>query len=257
VGVGDEIMASGMARGAAQRGERIAFGDGRRIIWSAHSPMVFAGNPNVARPGDEDRFCDLRWIEYYKGHRIYSKLAQDQSRWIWNYAFKAPRGEIFLSANERKAAAALPAGFVLVEPNVLLHKSWTQNKVWPYYQELVDRLDVEVFQFSYVGMHVRLRGVTFIETGTMRSALVLLSRAGLYIGPEGGLQHGAAAFDIPGVVLFGGWSPPSMMGYPGHINLTGGAEACGAHVRCAHCEKAMRAITVDEVHEAAIRCLAS
>jgi len=256
MGVGDEIMASGMARGAALHGHRVAFGDGQRIIWSNHSSIVFEGNPNVASPGQE-REKSLRWVRYYKGNRIYSKLAQDHSRWIWNYEFKAPRGEIYLSSFERECAAALPISYVLVEPNVLVHKSWTQNKFWPYYQELVDRLDVEVFQFSYPGMRTRLNNVTLIETPDMRTALVYLSRAGLYIGPEGGLQHGAAAFDVPAVVLFGGWSPPSMMGYDDHVNLTGDAEACGSHLRCEHCQKAMRAISVEQVYEAVVGRLAS
>jgi hypothetical protein len=32
MGYGDELMATGMARGAAARGKRVAFGDGQRII---------------------------------------------------------------------------------------------------------------------------------------------------------------------------------------------------------------------------------
>jgi hypothetical protein len=57
------------------------------------------------------------------------------------------------------------------------------------------------------------------------------------------------------VVLFGGFIPPQVTGYPGHVNLTGGAVACGSLQRCSHCQAAMNAISVDEVHAAALGLL--
>lgn len=255
MGMGDEIMASGMARGASERGECIAFGDGRRIIWSPNSAIVFANNPNVAWPGQEVR-GNVRWVNYYPTHRIYSELSKDSRYWVWNYSFKAPRGEIYLTDAERAGAVSLPDKYVLVEPNVLSQKVWTQNKMWPHYQALVDRLGVEVVQFVYGGStKVRLKGARIVETQSRRQALTYISRAGLYVGPEGGMQHAAAAFNVPSVILWGGWSPPGVMGYEDHVNLTGSPEACGSNFRCGHCEKAMQAITVDQVYDAAVRRL--
>ncbi len=69
MGLGDQLMASGMARGAKARDKRIAFGDGRRIIWDGNSHEIFRGDPNVALPGSEGT-TDLKWIAYYKGKRI-------------------------------------------------------------------------------------------------------------------------------------------------------------------------------------------
>jgi hypothetical protein len=57
------------------------------------------------------------------------------------------------------------------------------------------------------------------------------------------------------VVLFGGFIPPSVTGYGGHANLTGGAEACGSLDPCRHCQAAMGRIGVDEVHAAALERL--
>jgi hypothetical protein len=34
-----------MARGAAARGKRIAFGDGKKILWDHHSELIFRGKP--------------------------------------------------------------------------------------------------------------------------------------------------------------------------------------------------------------------
>src|SRR6185369_14162072 len=84
MGLGDQLMATGLARGAHARGKRIAFGDGRNIIWDANSAAIFRGNPNIARPGSE-RDRDIEWLPYYKGHRIYNRLGD--RKWIWNLDF--------------------------------------------------------------------------------------------------------------------------------------------------------------------------
>lgn len=94
MGRGDNIMATGLARGAAARGKRIAFGDGRRIAWDQHSKEIFRGNPNIAPPGSEAD-PDLEWIDYRTGHRIYNGLDRARRRWIWNMDFRPVPGEFF------------------------------------------------------------------------------------------------------------------------------------------------------------------
>jgi len=79
----------------------------------------------------------------------------------------------------------------------------------------------------------------------------MLARCSLYIGPEGGLHHGAAAVGTPAVVIFGGYIHPTTTGYAAHVNLFGADEACGNTTECQHCKLAMDAITVDQVYEAA------
>lgn len=266
MGHGDELMASGMARGARARGKRIAFGDGRRIIWGGHAQMIFRDNPNIALPGD-DRADDLEWIGHYKGARLYNRHDHVTDRWIWNYSFRASPGEMYFTKAERAASKRYGRGFVLVEPNVPRQKSCAPNKDWgiPLYQGVVDRLrrrGHKVYQFAYGGK--TLSGVTHIRTTSFRDAIAIMSRAILYIGPEGGLHHGAAADKryaedgaliapgIPAVVLFGGFVPPAVTGYATHTNLTGGAEACGSLQPCQHCRDAMSRIKVEEVSEAAM-----
>jgi len=73
-------------------------------------------------------------------------------------------------------------------------------------------------------------------------------------GPSPRWRHAMCFDDVNGaIVLFGGFVPPAVTGYPMHRNLTGGAEACGSFNRCDHCLAAMRAISVDEVHAAAVQ----
>lgn len=258
IGYGDEIVASGMARGAAARGKRIAFGDGRKIIWGPHCAAIFKGNPNVAAPGSEgDK--DIEWIGYYKGKRNYNRPGG--RGWLWNYDFRPAPGEIFFDVEEQKRAESVKPGFVLIEPNVPVQKGIAPNKQWPVsrYQEVANRLmasGYRVLQCDYNGANHRLNGVERIMTASFRDALAVLSRAALYLGPEGGMHHGAAALGIKGVVIFGGVIPPAVTGYDFHANLAAGGEACGSTSRCEHCRLAMDAITVDQVYQAAMEMLA-
>lgn len=255
MGYGDQLMATGLARGALKRGRKIAFGDGRKILWDKHSEEMFRGNLNIARPGAE-RDENVDWIPYYKGHRIYNRQDAAGQRWIWNLEFRPVPGEVIFDRNEQRNSMRYGKGFVLIEPSVEAWKSVAANKDWgaSNYQAVADALKAEgwrVVQFGYDKSAVRLAGVDRLRTLSFRDALAILQRAALYIGPEGGLHHGAAAVGVPAVVIFGGFIPPSVTGYPDHANLTGGAEACGAYTPCAHCAAALAAISVDDVLEAA------
>lgn len=254
MGFGDEIMATGMARGAKARGKRIAFGDGKQIIFSPWSEQMFRFNPNIARPGDE-RDNDIEWIRHHKGSRLYNSVSTDRSRWIWNMAFRPVPGEMFFSESELTFAASVGSGFVVIEPNVPWHKQIAKNKDWGLarYQQVVDvlkRSGHRVVQFA--AGKFRLDGVDVVEAPDFRAALAVLGQAALYLGPEGGLHHGAAAVGIPAVVLFGGWIPPQVTGYDTHTNIVSGRDGvCGRLSTCRHCKDAMNAITVDEVCAAA------
>lgn len=255
MGLGDQLMGTGLARGAKARGKRVAFGDGARILWDKNSETIFRGNPNVARPGSE-RDADLEWVPYYKGHRIYNRQDAARSRWIWNLDFHATPGEVFLDSREKRAAERHGQGFVLIEPNIESWKSVAPNKDWGRvnYQAVASALQAQghlVRQFAYDKSAPPLDGVKALKTASFREALAVLGRAALYIGPEGGLHHGAAAMGVDAVVIFGGFIPPSVTGYAHHANLTGGAQACGSYTPCEHCKDAMTKISVDEVLDAA------
>lgn len=256
MGLGDQLIATGMSRGAKAKGKRVAFGDGRRIIWDQHSEIVFRDNPNIAKPG-QHRDRDLKWIPYYKGHRLYNAHDRVNARWLWNLDFKVKPGEIFLTEQEKMNGRRFGRGFVLIEPEVPAWKPSSSNKDWGRnnYASVARRLlddGFQVTQLIYPRMQgTVLPGVRGLRTYDFRDALALLSSAAIYIGPEGGLHHGAAAVGIRAVVLFGGFIPPAVTGYARHINLTGGAEACGSLKPCAHCRAAMEAITVEHVYQAA------
>lgn len=251
MGFGDELLGSGMARGARARGRRIAFGDGHRIIWSKQAHEIYRGNPNVAPPGSEGA-SDLEWITHYRGHRLYARPVN--GRWQWRPSFRAQPGQLFFDVSELEWASRIEPGFVLIEPTV---KKTAPNKQWPRerYAEVAWRLlrdGYRVAQFNPSG--AVLTGVEKIMTPSFRHAVAALGRAALYIGPEGGLHHGAAAVGTKAVVIFGGFIHPLLTGYPGHANLYVGEEACGTiGVPCPHCQAAMDAITVEQVYDAAVK----
>lgn len=251
MGFGDEILGTGMARGARARGKRIAFGDGRRVIWSKYAVEIFRGNPNVARPGCEGA-RDLEWIAHYSGHRLYAKAVG--GFWRWNETFRALPGEIFFDRQEQELKRRHGSGFIVIEPHV---KSTAANKRWPHdrFQRVADELisaGHRVVQFSSRGDLPNLDNIEIVKTPTFRFALALLSAAKLYIGPEGGLHHGAAALGVKAVVIFGGFISPKLTGYPSHVNLFAGGDGCGTIGRpCEHCRAAMDKITVEQVLMAA------
>jgi hypothetical protein len=259
MGYGDEIIGSGLARGAAARGKKIAFGDGKRILWSRQSVEIYLGNPNVAPPGFE-RESNLEWIPYYRGKRFYG--SSDGVRWHF-VNFQCPPGEIFFSDAEkaRMATWRWPAGPVIVEPTVKPHGACAgTNKQWP-----VDRYNAVAAALLEEGYWVCRMGpggdadypyMRRVPTVSFREALMVMSKAKLYIGPEGGLHHAAAALGVPAVVIFGGFNTPRSTGYPWHVNLTVGAAPCGMQRVCPHCIEAMKSISVDRVLDAARNQLA-
>lgn len=260
MGRGDNLLATGLARGARDRGKRIAFGpaNSRKTHWDGFSPEIFRGNPNIAAPGTEHQ-GDVEWIDFRQGHRIYNKSAP--GRWLWNMSFRAKPGQLYFEDRELAWAEKYGSRFVLMEPNVEQVKTWAPNKQWPVERYAAVAADLassgfEIVQFLHPATKFRIPRARVVAAPNFRHALALLKRAALYIGSEGGMHHGAAAVDVPGVVLFGGFIPPSVMGYSTHINLTGGANACGSWRRCAHCLQAMQRIEVEDVVVAAEHLLA-
>jgi ADP-heptose:LPS heptosyltransferase len=254
MGYGDELMATGLARGARDRGELVAFGDGQRIRWSPLSAEMFARNPNIAEPGSEGS-ARLRWVAHYPSARAYhARPSRRDGHWRYNYSFRATPGELFYTAAERDFADGLEGGFILIEPTT---KRVAPNKQWPIdrWRELADRLsrDFDVVQFVHNQPAIpEARG---IETPTFRHAAAAIEKAAAVILPEGGLHHASAMYQTRGVVLFGGFTPPEITGYRCHINLFTGGTACGSMKPCQHCAEAMAAISVDRVETLTRRVL--
>lgn len=264
-GFGDALLQSGMARGFAARGKLAAFGDGVRVLWSDADHAILQGNPNVARPGQEYPADSIEWINSYVGHRPYGSVINGRWKFVEHHCIP---GEVFLTREEKAWALGRiwPGNgpVVVIEPRVKKFGACDgHNKQWPVarYDAVAAALrfdlaipGIRVIQPVPPGQKPLMSWAEPIETPTFRHALALVGLTTLYIGPEGGLHHGAAAMDTPAIVLFGGFNSPRSTGYPWHTNIAVG-EPCGTVTRCPHCEQAMASITVERVVDAAYRIL--
>lgn len=181
------------------------------------------------------------------GHRPYIRL-KTAERWYWNKYRPEPADVVLTEAEDRFGRVA--EGAIIIEPNVKNIGHRNKDWGWAHWQRLVHLLRDAghslVLQMTRPGDKA-LQGVATLPVGDFRTALACLKHARLYVGPEGGLHHGAAAMRTPAVVIFGGFVSPETTGYDQHRNLFTGGEACGLRTDCPHCRKAMNAITPERV----------
>ncbi|UTU09469.1 hypothetical protein CcrBL47_gp183 [Caulobacter phage BL47] len=281
MGIGDKMMAIGDAWRLHRDdpfNRRVAIGDGR-IIDQTDNDLLFGLN-FIARAGHMVEREEVQWVISYPGNRPYidyqamrralvaqgqrvfkqKKLASTLGRYIWKMDYRPTPAPIKQTAEEEMITARwAKTPFVAIEPYI--KDAAPRAKQWPveYMAETVRRLrdqGVKVVQISAGGQDI-MPGATMAATRSYREALAVLKAASLYIGPEGGLHHGAAAMGTKAVVMFGGYIDPLVTGYDMHVNLTGGVEqSCGVREgHCPHCKEAMAKITPDLVMDHAVRLL--
>lgn len=286
MGYGDELMAIGDAwrlhRADPQR-RRVAIGDGRRR--RLDYPELLHGLDFIASI-EEAAQGELPWVLSYRAIRPYHDHAVMRRDWRQRHPL---RSRLLRRLKDRQLVDALgyyrfrldyrpvPAPLVLTNDEQAVYNAWrgrrfiliephckaeaSPGKRWPFerYVEVVRQLapQIEMLQIGAPDTPL-LPGLSRVPTQSFRDSLPFLKAAQLYIGPEGGLHHAAAAMGVRAVVLFGGYTPPQVTGYDFHVCLTGNStEACGIqHEACSHCAAAMAAISSDEVVAHAQRLLA-
>lgn len=242
MGYGDDIITTALVKRAfAMTNQKVRPGNGASVEWSD----LFDNNPKMCRHKGP-------WLKSYTGARPYILYDKsDKLHFEWNYSFKVEPGEIFFWPDE-KSRWQSESGFVYIEPNIKKALG-NSNKDWGFdkWQEAVYRLSgYDIVQAKYKPVRPVLQGVRVLETNSFRDACSLLSRAKLFLGTDSGLHHAAAALGIPAVVVWGGFAPPSVLGYDSHTNLCAARSWCGSFANCPHCRQAMDAITVEMVVDA-------
>jgi ADP-heptose:LPS heptosyltransferase len=252
LGIGDELMVSGRARVMQQsdpRKCRVIFK--RAPKWSP----IWDNNPRIARLDEQGDFQVLFAKDPKTNLRPYH-TAKGEDRWTYNLDFRPDVGEIYFSEEERKLAHrprygdAANGDWILIEPHIKPgaspNKQWGRER-WQALARLLRKAGLQAAQVGPPGTP-RLEGVDLIETMNFRLAAAVLAGARAAVLPEGGLHHAAAALGVPGVVIFGGFTPVELTGYAMHRNLGASlGEACGMRTPCAHCAAAMAAITPEQV----------
>lgn len=209
---------------------------------------VFNHNPRIARYNEPGDFQIYRPRE--NGLRPYCTFKSER-RWAWQ-EYRPPVGELYFDNHERGFAEGYKP-LIVLEPHI--KKSASPNKRWPWesWQALVWMLAKQGLKMWQLGppRTQTLAGVRFIETQSFRQAAAILSRAKCAILSEGGMAHAAAAVGVRAVVIMGAYISPRVIGYEQNVNLFVGDDlGCGMRVPCKHCERAMAAITPEQVCEA-------
>lgn len=273
---GDRLMALGDAwalHKSDPQKRRVAIGDGRRVDES--QPELSWGLDFLASAADVARGEAVHWVHSYPHHRPYIDYAAMRralgwrwhlrhlglgptrllGRYLYQLSYRPTPAPIQLKPEEQALAAEWAAKpFVALEP--FIKTGAPPSKQWPVerFAEVARRLsqEIEVYQISAPDSP-SLEGVAQIRPRSFRESMAYLKAARLYIGPEGGLHHAAAAMGTRAVVIYGGFTSPLITGYAFHTQLAGGAQyACGTRYgMCPHCLRHLERITADEVLTAA------
>ena len=276
MGYGDEILATAEAKEAKKKFSKakILIGDGRKI----HPSLIYLNNPNIFQSSNVVAEGDYIWILNYINNRPYvDYLNSNSERLIWDHKFSAKPGEIYLSNSETKigidtiknATKLWEDSFskrskfvVVIEPNVKstnyikitgfstigysnINRDWGFDKWQGVVNALKDRI---TFIQPYKGDVRKLSNVIHIDCN-FRGALSVLNASDLFLGTNSGYTQAAAALNKDAINIFGGWIPPSIIGYDSHTNyyVSIDGSPCGSKKLCDHCKKCMDKISTDDI----------
>lgn len=203
MGYGDFLLAAGQAKLIHQRtGKKVAIGNGNEI----QQHELYGYVPYLCNPKKCDEGFD--WLLDWNGHRDYISMKErdedGKKILVFNKNYKAEPCVLDVEP--------IPNDYIIIEPNI--KPGAPPAKQWHRYQEVVDAIDEPFLQFNLP----TLSGVDAQKT-TILEAAQWMAGCRFYVGTEGFLHHLAAAFGKPAVVLFGGYAPPSVLGYDFHTNI--------------------------------------
>jgi len=251
-------MAAGRAKLLhAETGKRVAIGKQDQILWSD----LYENNPYLVNPNEHALDSEIVKLLDHPGNRPYidyeatrlhpdNRRRQKPIRWVWNHQNGPPEpAEIFLKMEECwQATQYMSRDYLIIDPHIKvkapLHKRW----IFDYFQQVVDAINpyIEVIQTTY-GQATILDGVS-PKTTSVRELATWISNAKCVITNEGLLQHLAAAFDIPCVVIAGAFVTQDVTGYSGQTWLTrDDRRVLGMRGECKPGFEVMRSIMPKEV----------
>ena len=160
-----------------------------------------------------------------------------------SYGIKNPelKCDIFLDDLEEQqvqlAASGLEKDFVTIEP--FSNHDYTPNREYPFekWQEVVDEIS-KIIQVVQVGTGPKkLKNcVDLTFTDSFRVACGIIGKSKLFISSEGGLVHGATAFNTQSVVIITGYQDRRMVEYPQNKNIViSNHGPCGLKKPCFNC----------------------
>ncbi len=227
----------------------------RSGVWHAHIDMRLH---SYVRRETPDRMV---WKE--GGHIIDILLA--------NYGLIARdyECEIYFSPHEEEAvnrlqeSLKLTTDFVVIEPHSNSQwfgdlREWSFER-WERVVEWLHDHNYPVVQIGEGGRPVLEGAIDVTGRASFREAVLLMKRARLFLGQEGGLMHAANAVNVPSVIVWGGLTLPEFAAYSKHTVLCTRVECapCGLRGQCPYDKKCLTTVETSDVIAAVSDTLAS
>ena len=276
MGYGDEIMATYYAKLEKQKYPNRQVVVGNYKTKKALDSRVFFNNPNISDPKKLDEKRIVHFVDHNNTNRPYIDWQKTtKHKYYWNFSHYAMPGELYFDKQETSEAqnviteagvfwessnTAEHKGIIFIESSKIakIKSKCGENQSWGF--KKWDKT-IEILKKNYLIINASHQNSfshqnTFSYDCNFRIACAIMKYCNLYLGPEGGFAHAAAALSKPGVVIYGGWIPPQVIGYDFHENLYVDIKGspCGIRDReCDHCKKCMDLITIDNVINAVER----
>jgi|TARA_B100001964_G_scaffold159511_1_gene175147 hypothetical protein len=283
MGFGDEIMATYYAKIEKQKYPDRQVVVGNYKTKQALDSRVFFNNPNISDPKKLDKNKIVHFVDHNNTNRPYIDWQKTTThKYYWNLNHRPMPGELYFDKKEinesqnviREAIAFWNSsnstehkGIIFVESSRVKNKSSKddgrifnkcgENQNWGLEKW---KKTIEILKKNYLIINATHQNSfyyqgTFSYQCSFRIACAIMKYCNIYLGSEGGFSHAAASLSKSGVVIYGGWIPPQVIGYDFHENLYVEIEGspCGIRDECDHCRKCMDLITIDNVINAVER----
>ncbi|HAL47869.1 MAG: glycosyltransferase family 9 protein [SAR202 cluster bacterium] len=237
-------------------------------LWGTFERVIFAlSRARSSTTGQQYAHIDLRLHSYAKretpgrfewkpgGHIIDIILKRYGVRAVDHQC------EIFFTDEEMAASAeacrthGVLADYIVIEPHS--RETWFSDlRAWPFdrWQEIVDRIQAagrfQVVQIGEGGRRALHGAIDLSGRIPFRIAALIMKRARLFLGLEGGLMHAANAVGVPSVIVWGGTTLPEFAAYLEKHRVVChyvDCAPCGLRRDCPYDKKCLTSIQVDEV----------
>ena len=275
MGLGDELMITGFVEQEKKKhpNKQIVIGDLKKKI--IYDSPIYKNNPNITPINEVDRNKPIHFINYYNEARPYIDYERSSDKkWKWNMKFSPTPGNLYFTDSEKNRAISILSAAkdhwkkhnntkfkaiiffestsTKIDDSFFYYKM--KNKDWgeSNWKELILKLkDKYLIIQSKHGKSKKYKGVYYSPVNfDFRTACAIMNDCDLFLGPEGGFSHAAAAIRKKAIVYFGGWIHPKVTGYDFHENIyfDHSESPCGVvGYDCVHCDEARQNITVDNL----------
>tara|TARA_Y100000768_G_C23955935_1_gene672778 strand:+ start:761 stop:1618 length:858 start_codon:yes stop_codon:yes gene_type:complete len=277
MGYGDDLMVTAIASKIKRKYPHRQIIIGNLNKKEAYHSIIYENNPNITDCRKIDLKKPVHMIDYHNGNRPYIDYENSKKfgKYIWNLSFRPQPGEFFFSKKEKlkakkifnsaleywkkrskkkyKAIIFLENSSTKIDDSQLGIKH--QNKDWgkENWANLINEINNEflIIQPKH-NKTEHIENTYSTNNINFREACAVLNHCDLYLGPEGGFGHAAAALNKKAVIYFGGWISPETIGYSFHDNVyfKHNNSPCGEFQKiCDHCQKARKSISVKYLSE--------